>query len=136
MTDAKLLHVGTTELHAMRLLPGQRHPTWPTDDAGEGNVRVIRWSDDQHAMMLMSLSMQREEHAVRVIIGALYEFPEGATFPRTLEDQELFCREHVEEVTPFLRQAIYNVSSQVWPVNPIMLDATLEMTMPTGATSN
>ncbi len=71
MTDAKLLHVGTTELHAMRLLPGQRHPTWPVDDAGEGNVRVIRWSDDQHAMMLMSLSMQREEHAVRVIIGAL-----------------------------------------------------------------
>lgn len=136
MTGAKLLHVGTTELHAVRLLAGEGQPTWPTGDAGEGNVRVIRWTDEQHAMLLMSLGMQREEHAVKVTIGALYEFAEGTTFPRTSEDQERFCREHVEEVTPFLRQAIYNASSQVWPVNPIMLDAALELPMSAHATSN
>jgi len=56
-----------------------------------------------------------------VTIAALYEFVDEP-IPTQDEKRRNFYHDHLAEMVPFLRQAVYTASSQVWPIRPIMMD--------------
>lgn len=104
----------------MRNLPGRRPPTWVEGVDDTGTFQFQRWADDQ-AMAILTATLTGEEHTVRVTIAALYEFVDEPV-PSADEELRNFYGDHLDEMMPFLRQAIYTASSQVWPIAPIMMD--------------
>lgn len=126
MTDPHLVHVGTTEVMAARLFGEDDVPEWlPADDAN-GALHVRRWGDN-HVMIDLTVGVRGERHAVCVTISGLYVVDEDL-FERPQDEQNDFARRQMADLLPFLRQAVYNASSQVWPVKPILLDGREEAT--------
>lgn len=118
---ARLLHVGVHESLARRRLPGERAPSWYADQDDHGSFEFRPWDTGQ-AMASMTARIVGDEHAVKVTIGALYEFLDDESVPDDADGMRRFYDDHAAELLPFLRQAIYTASSQVWPIKPIMLD--------------
>lgn len=120
MTDPHLVHVGATEVMAARLFDGDDVPEWlPADDAN-GTLHVRRWGDNQ-VMIDLTVGARGEQHAVCVTVSGLYILDEDL-LERPQDEQQDFARCRMADLLPFLRQAVYNASSQVWPVKPILLD--------------
>jgi hypothetical protein len=117
---AKLIHVGVVESSARRFLKGETPPDWFEKRDNKGLFAMQPWSDDQ-VMVMLTAQMVGEEHAVKVQIGALYEFVNEDP-PSESDAIRKFFIAHTEELVPFLRQAVHAASSQVWPIRPIMMD--------------
>lgn len=121
--SAQLIHVGVHESSARRFLPGEDMTEWLGADAEDpGTMQIVPWAEEQ-TMVFLSVRMAGDSHAVRVTIGALYDFSNGTTMPTGQGDGAAFYRHHIAEMVPLLRQAVHSASSQVWPIKPIMLDA-------------
>lgn len=117
----RLIHVGVHESLARRRLPGEAAPEWFADQNDHGSFEFQPWAAGQ-AMASMTARIVGDEHAVKVTIGGLYEFLDEESVPEDADGVRRFYDEHAGELLPFLRQAIYTASSQVWPIKPIMLD--------------
>jgi hypothetical protein len=127
VTSAKLVHVGTAEVQAKRYFPWEDKPSWgPGGPDGEGGFNLQAWNDS-HVMVLMSASLEGQEHAVKVTIAAMYELEDGVALSENAEERREFLSRHTEELIPFLRQAVYNASSQVWPIKPILMDPVIKL---------
>jgi hypothetical protein len=116
-----LIHVGLQESLARRFMPGQATPDWAVSSDDEGNFALHPWSENQ-VMASLTAKMTGDQHAVRVTIAALYQFDDGDAVPSEEEEIRAFFTDHARELLPFLRQAVYSASIQVWPVKPIMMD--------------
>lgn len=122
MMEARLREVGTSEVLATRSFENDEQPDWyPPAGEGNGEMKIGRWDDGQ-VVIHLSTAMQGESHAVKVTISGLFDVDEDF-FELPEEDQREFASTQISQLTPFLRQAIYNASALVWPVKPIMLDA-------------
>lgn len=127
MIELQLIHVGTTEALAVRLLEGASMPEWFTDESDNGTLNVRQWRDN-HIMIDLTANCVGQEHAVRVTVSGLYATAEHDYFDQPEDEQDALAREKMDELMPFLRQAVYNASSQVWPIKPILIDARAGMT--------
>lgn len=118
--ESALRDVSTTEVLATRSFDDEV-PEWLANtEPGDATMRIRRWDEGQ-VVISVSLAMQGENHAVKVTISGLYDI-EGDVFGLPEDDQDSFARDQVQQLNPFLRQAVYNASALVWPVQPIMLD--------------
>lgn len=117
----RLIHVGVQESSARRFLSDEDVPDWVGSAESEGDFVLEPWAEDQ-AMVLLAVKMAGDQHAVRVTIAALYEFVDGDAIPSEEKAIRAFYHDRMAELLPFLRQAVYAASSQVWPVKPIMMD--------------
>jgi hypothetical protein len=127
MTEPQLVHVGTTEVMAARILNGTELPEWLPGESTNGTVNVSRWDDD-HLTVELTVGVVGEQHAVRVTVAGLYAMVDEDLFSLPQEEQDDFARRQMAELLPFMRQAVYNASSQVFPVKPILLDARIGVT--------
>lgn len=127
MPDLFLVHVAASEIHAVRFFgKSDERPDWALDEAVDtGSIDIQQW-DDEHVMTHVTVSTLGEQHAVRVRVSALFkELDSWADLPQEVKQEA--ARQMMTELLPFVRQAVYNASSQVWPVKPIMLDIGSEM---------
>jgi hypothetical protein len=83
-------------------------------------------------MIDLTAGLEGESHAVRVTISALYKV-DADIIALPEEEREEFARAHLDELMPFMRQALFTASSQVWPVKPIMLSLEAMRPRPTSS---
>jgi hypothetical protein len=118
----RLVHVGIRESSAKRFFDDEQLPGWSDQDA-VGEVSFQKWTDDETSYMVMiTTKIQGEQHAVKATIAALYEIA-GEAAPQTTDEAHDFVASRLDELMPFMRQAVFTASGQVWPIRPIMLDA-------------
>lgn len=118
--DARLVHVATVESSARRLLPKVLTSEELTQEPS-GSFELQPW-DDEHIAAILRAQMSGDSHVVQVTIMALYRLASPTPADVDRKEADDFYNEHIVEMMPFLRSAVYSASSTVWPVNPIMLD--------------
>lgn len=117
---ARLIHVGVRESLARRQFPEDDLPVWADEGDDQGTFLFRQWTTDQ-GMATLTSQLSGDQHIVKVTIAALFEFVDEE-MPHGDERLQDFFAEQIKNLLPFLRQAVYTASSQVWPVKPIMMD--------------
>lgn len=132
----RLLHAGTREMLAVRLPDADAEqktfPQWAVDDGEERNGMVTVGAEgERHLRVTLLGKFIKGAVATRVVIEAVYEVdlesPDLESAGDTAYDRvpdryrRTFAQLVIEELFPYLREAIQRASSAVLPVDPIIL---------------
>ena len=132
----RLLHAGTKEMLATRLSDSdaekQAFPPWAVDDGEDRNGMVTVGAEgDKHLRVTLLGKFVKGAVATKVVIEALYEIdlespdlePTGDTVYDRIPNafRRVFAQLVLDELFPYLREAIQRASSAVLPTEPILL---------------
>ncbi|AZG43590.1 hypothetical protein [Gordonia insulae] len=130
--QVQLIHVDLQRMLCERLDDGDDPlPTWMTQTTeSNGVVSVESFDDESHVACSLSVSMQKDLVCVNVKLVGLYQInPESSVltsgdtlFERIPEDyQRGLARQGLEDLYPFVRQAVHEASVRVRPIAGILL---------------
>lgn len=132
----RLLHAATREMLTARIsesdYEAQRYPEWVVSDNHERNGRVTVGADDEsHLRMTLRAAFTQERVAVKVVIEGLYEvdsrsealMPGDVMYDRVpTRYRQVLAELAVDELYPYLREAVHRASAIVYPIHPILLE--------------
>lgn len=129
-----LVHVGTVQSHGLRVLPGDEPPEWAKVPEGTGDMSLRGWFEN-HVLALLSTTIARDDLAISVTLGGLYQVDSSALAevvkddPQsmdTLERMPVDAKRRLSEqalpdLYPFMRELVFRTSSGILPNSAIML---------------
>lgn len=131
----RLLHAATRETLAARISEADfesgTYPSWVAEDEDERSGLVtVGAEDSRHLRMTLRAKFIKERVAVKVVIEGLYEVDVRSSV--LVDGDQMYDRVPaayrqtlaqvaVEELFPYLREAVHSASASVLPINPILL---------------
>ncbi|CAH0302244.1 hypothetical protein [Rhodococcoides fascians] len=131
----RLLHAATKEMLTVRVsesdFASKTFPSWASGEDDERNGMVtVGADDDRHLRTTLGAAFTKDRVAVRVVIEGLYEvdenssaLTEGDRMYDRLPDyyRQALAQLALDELYPYLREAVQRASSIVYPIQPILL---------------